>query len=218
MAASYKCVVALRTVRCLVRGSAWHSSCRQWGRIHKLIESNSEASSICWDGDVLRKHHTVEQLRLWRNRKTCTPGAPSSPLPHQTAMGSDHVAVSPWRWGVLAVFCSAAFMQGLVWAMPGPISGVLSELFNCDNACDALLVNWGPIAFLVAVLPSAWLIDHSLRWATISLAILISAGGWVRVASSFVSDSSTIVVLLHIAQAVNAIGEHSHATGLLFRG
>jgi FLVCR family MFS transporter len=109
---------------------------------------------------------------------------------------------------VLGVFCSAAFWQGMVWAIPGPISAVLSEEFNCGNSCDALLVNWGPIAFLVAALPSAWLIDHSLRWATISLAMLVTASGWARVASTFVTDSTTVVVLLHVGQALNALGEH----------
>jgi len=116
------------------------------------------------------------------------------------------IRVTPLRWYVLAVFASCAFMQGLVWAIPGPISQVLMDDFDCDNDCDALLVNWGPIMFIIFTLPYAWFIDRSLRWSTISLALLVALSGWTRVAAIYTTDKSLVVTLLHIAQALNAAG------------
>ncbi|CAE7603587.1 slc49a4 [Symbiodinium sp. KB8] len=118
----------------------------------------------------------------------------------------EQVRVTAWRWYALAVFSFAAFMQGLVWAVPGPISAVLAKELQCDSDCDALLVNWGPIMFIVFTFPQAWLIDHSLRSSTLLLAALVTASGWVRVASAYIDDTSTVTVLLHVAQALNASG------------
>lgn len=123
-----------------------------------------------------------------------------------SASGEEEVRATAWRWYALAVFSFAAFMQGLVWAVPGPISAVLASELQCDSDCDALLVNWGPIMFIIFTFPQAWLIDHSLRSSTLLLAALVTASGWVRVASVYVSDASTVTIMLHVAQALNASG------------
>lgn len=138
-----------------------------------------------------------------RENRSCPGCAPGN---MGVVRGEEGVRVTAWRWYALAVFSFAAFMQGLVWAVPGPISAVLASELQCDSDCDALLVNWGPIMFIVFTFPQAWLIDHSLRSATLLLAALVTASGWVRVASAYANDTSTVTVLLHVAQALNASG------------
>ena len=63
------------------------------------------------------------------------------------------------RWYILFVFSMIAFVQGGIWNTWGPIAAASEEAFGWTDADIALYANWGPIAYLVATFPFAWLID-----------------------------------------------------------
>ena len=63
------------------------------------------------------------------------------------------------RWYMLFVFSMIAFVQGGIWNTWGPIAASSEEAFGWSDADIALFANWGPIAYLIATFPFAWIID-----------------------------------------------------------
>jgi MFS transporter, FLVCR family, disrupted in renal carcinoma protein 2 len=115
------------------------------------------------------------------------------------------------RWWVLGVYAVIAGMQGLNWAIPGPISTSTQKLFGWTSDDTSLLVNWGPIAFIPLSLPFAWLIDANLRWAVIASAACVVVGSWIRVIATWqVKDpseySGSLLVWMNVAQFVSDCG------------
>ena len=75
------------------------------------------------------------------------------------AAASPSIGVSPVRFYCLAVATAIAGFQGAYWNDFGPIAPALKPFYGWDDATIALLSNWGPISYFVAVVPSAWLLD-----------------------------------------------------------
>lgn len=63
------------------------------------------------------------------------------------------------RWYVMLVFCLCATSQGGSWNVYGPISATVEEALGWTDSDIALLTAWGPIAYLVATFPFAWLLE-----------------------------------------------------------
>ena len=63
------------------------------------------------------------------------------------------------RWYILLVFSFSAMIQGGLWNTWGPIAESSEEAFGWTDGDIALFANWGPIAYLIATFPFAWLID-----------------------------------------------------------
>eukprot|EP00048_Salpingoeca_helianthica_P006651 m.101062 g.101062 ORF g.101062 m.101062 type:complete len:462 (-) comp14085_c1_seq1:34-1419(-) len=108
------------------------------------------------------------------------------------------------RWWMCFVLSAIAFVQGWVWNTWSPIAPAIQDEFQWSDGTFALLANWGPICYLVAVAPTSWLLDtRGLR-----LVCLIAAGG-VFLGSGlrcFRADDSTLcLVLTHIGQALNGL-------------
>lgn len=63
------------------------------------------------------------------------------------------IKVYPARWWILFAFSMYAFVQGMLWAIPGPISGAYGDLYKIDATTIQLLINYGPIFYLPLSLP-----------------------------------------------------------------
>lgn len=63
------------------------------------------------------------------------------------------------RWYVMLVFCLCATSQGGSWNVYGPISATTEEALDWTDSDIALLTAWGPIAYLIATFPFAWLLE-----------------------------------------------------------
>lgn len=63
------------------------------------------------------------------------------------------------RWYILVVFSIVASLNNLIWNTWGPIQGTSQVVFYWDSTTITLLADWGPISFVVAVVPMCWLMD-----------------------------------------------------------
>lgn len=72
---------------------------------------------------------------------------------------SQEIKVYKRRWYVLLAFSLVALMQGGLWNTWGPIAASSEEAFGWTDGDIALFANWGPIAYLIATFPSAWIVD-----------------------------------------------------------
>ena len=63
------------------------------------------------------------------------------------------------RWYILIVFSICASLNNLIWNTWGPIQGTSKVVFGWDNTTITLMADWGPISFVVAVVPMCWLMD-----------------------------------------------------------
>lgn len=66
-----------------------------------------------------------------------------------------------------------------------------------DDGTIALLANWGPIMYLVAFLPTAWLLAKSVRKTALIAAALLVAGALARV---FTLHRPEVTYLAHLGQ------------------
>ncbi|VDI11899.1 MFS transporter, FLVCR family, disrupted in renal carcinoma protein 2 [Mytilus galloprovincialis] len=108
-------------------------------------------------------------------------GIPDVTVVNKTKSQTQETKVYKRRWYVLLVFSFVAMMQGGLWNTWGPIAASSEEAFDWTDGDIALYANWGPIAYLVATFPFAWLIDtKGLRSATLIAAIMVATGAGVR--------------------------------------
>lgn len=63
------------------------------------------------------------------------------------------------RWYILLIFSLVASLNNVIWNAWGPIQGTSQVVFGWDNTIITLLADWGPISYVVAVLPMSWLMD-----------------------------------------------------------
>lgn len=107
------------------------------------------------------------------------------------------------RWYMLFVFSMIAFVQGGIWNTWGPIAAASEEAFGWTDADIALFANWGPIAYLVATFPFAWLIDvKGLRPASVLSAFMVAAGAGIR---CITDDQAYIKWTVNIGQLLNGL-------------
>eukprot|EP00660_Eupelagonema_oceanica_P016374 gene16374-19372_t len=64
------------------------------------------------------------------------------------------------RWWILFVVSAICATQGGMWSNFGPISAAVEPLLGWSDGTIALLANWGPICYLLAFLPFAWLLNE----------------------------------------------------------
>jgi MFS family permease len=102
------------------------------------------------------------------------------------------------RWWVLSTFSVVAALQGATWSLPGLLASTEQQLYGIDGDTTQLLLNYGPIFYLIAAIPTAWVIDRlGIRVATLVGAILMVVSNGIRL---FANDATTrSVVLLHLS-------------------
>jgi len=110
------------------------------------------------------------------------------------------------RWYVLFVASLIAFEQGWVWNTYGPIALAVEQtnVFNWDDGVISTMGNWGPIAYLVMFLPTAWMLDNSgLRTSALISSVFITLGCGLRLLWTGPTFKCTLVQ--HIGQALNGL-------------
>ena len=122
-----------------------------------------------------------------------------------TDTNEETVQLSKGRWWVLATFSLFAFTQGMLWAIPGPISGAMTNLYGLDDTTIQLLINYGPIFYIPLSIPLAYWMDKpgGVRQATIWGILTVALGQLCR---NLAYDNSTLsIALVHISYILNAI-------------
>lgn len=121
---------------------------------------------------------------------------------------------TPWwaKWWVLFWFSYLSALQSLLWMTFSSVPDVSREWLQTDNQTLDLWLDWGPVAFCVAVIPATWLLGSSprgLRWSMIVGAFMCTIASVLRclpavLDHSAVSSSNTgILASIHIAQFIN---------------
>lgn len=91
----------------------------------------------------------------------------SEDRPYQS-LGSVHhnkCKVYKRRWYILIVFSIVASLNNLIWNTWGPIQGAAQVVYGWNSTTITLLADWGPISFVVAVVPMCWLMDMKGKWS-----------------------------------------------------
>eukprot|EP00042_Codosiga_hollandica_P026034 m.120030 g.120030 ORF g.120030 m.120030 type:complete len:472 (-) comp52074_c0_seq2:819-2234(-) len=113
------------------------------------------------------------------------------------------LGVYPIRWWLLTLVSCISFAQGCIWNNWGPISNSVQSAFGWSDGVVALMANWGPICYLIAVIPSSWIMDiRGARSACVIAAALVFAGALVR---CFSKSASVATGLIHLGQIFNGL-------------
>lgn len=128
--------------------------------------------------------------------------------PKEVALAGTHptTGTTKLRWLALLTFSLMAIMQGLIWAMPGPLSTSLLDLFGVDDTETQLMLAWGPIAYLIFAAPAAWWLDRrgGLRQTTLACIALIVISCVLRCLARHTMDDGSRY-LLHASFFLNAV-------------
>lgn len=86
----------------------------------------------------------------------------------------------------------------------GPIAPSIQPSYGWSDAEIALLANWGPICYLIAVLPSSWLMDCKGVKLSMQVAMLtITLGSGLRLIPTGTTEGFRLVV--HAGQILNGL-------------
>ena len=110
------------------------------------------------------------------------------------------------RWYVLFVASLVAFEQGFIWNNFGPIALTLKNetVFDWNDATVAWMGNWGPIAYVIAFLPTAWMLDTwFMRPTAVIAAAMIVVGSGVRLINT--GPTTACLYLMHLGQCLNGL-------------
>jgi MFS family permease len=116
---------------------------------------------------------------------------------------STRVVASPQRWWILATYSCMACLQGLTWSVPGALQPTYVRAYGVSADTVQLLLNFGPIAFLLAMAPFIFLIDrYGIRVPTLLGIGLVVASNVLR---CFAHDGSALsLALIYISFLLNA--------------
>jgi len=115
------------------------------------------------------------------------------------------------RWAVLAVYNWIGFSQGMVWVTYSASAPEAKELYGSgamDTATINLLLNWGPITYLLGIWPVMWLLNRGGRCVYECMLIagwLTAAGSVLRCLPALLPGlrSGHPVLWVHIGQILN---------------
>ncbi|CAH3174269.1 unnamed protein product [Porites lobata] len=131
----------------------------------------------------------------------------SEDRPYQS-LGSVHhnkCKVYKRRWYILIVFSIVASLNNLIWNTWGPIQGAAQVVYGWDSTTITLLADWGPISFVVAVVPMCWLMDmKGLRIAVLVAVFCEFVGAGLRCIP--LSDLTLQTWFIHCGQFITGIG------------
>jgi len=118
--------------------------------------------------------------------------------------GKRQPVTTPWRWYVLTTYTFMAAMQGMTWAVPGVVQPTMQAVYGVSADTVQLLLNYGPVFYLLFAVPTAWGIDRfGIRGSTWVGIILVLIANVMRLGAN---DASTLsVVLVHLSFVLNAI-------------
>ena len=109
------------------------------------------------------------------------------------------------RWWLLVLSACIAGGQGGIWMLYGVTAEAIEPFYGWDQQTIALLSLWGPIFFVVAVVPSFWLLDvGGLRLTAIASSFCILLGSVARTVHP--QGDAAGSYLAHIGQILNGLG------------
>jgi len=118
------------------------------------------------------------------------------------------VKVYKRRWYILMLFSMLALYNCTVWNTWGPVADTVQMVYpGWDDSTVSLLANWGPIAFLVFLLPTLYISEVNLRASIVLSSGLVFAGAGVRcifLVYPTVPDS-VFTALCHFGAVLNGI-------------
>ena len=93
--------------------------------------------------------------------------------------------------------------QGWYWNIPGPIFDSYDTLLGIDAPGVQLLINWGPIGYIVAAIPTAYLLDSGdgVKRSVLLSISLVLVGALLRLVAR--TSDTWSVVLIHISYILN---------------
>ncbi|KAK3600741.1 hypothetical protein CHS0354_017030 [Potamilus streckersoni] len=107
------------------------------------------------------------------------------------------------RWYILFVYSLLTFTQDLIWNTFSPISEPSKSVYGWSVADIAFLTNWGPIGYIIAAVPFAWLTEiKGLRPACL-LAMGFTALGTVLRCITYKQPAASW--LIHTGQFLNGL-------------
>ena len=110
-----------------------------------------------------------------------------------------------YRWWLLFFTSLVAGSQGGIWLIYGVIAEAVEPLYpGWDSGTIALLAFWGPVGYMIATWPTAWLLDVcGPREACVAGSTLVFVGSVARAAHC--ATDRTGSVLEHAGQIINAL-------------
>lgn len=110
--------------------------------------------------EPLLRHQSTSINQLMDTNSLSNNG--SSSYSNSVTITSDaHVKTkSYWyRWYILGLFSLVGALENIAWNTWGPIEASARAVYGWDKGTVSLLADWGAITFVLAVFPSAWLLD-----------------------------------------------------------
>eukprot|EP00040_Diaphanoeca_grandis_P013199 m.66797 g.66797 ORF g.66797 m.66797 type:complete len:469 (-) comp23725_c1_seq2:84-1490(-) len=117
---------------------------------------------------------------------------------------------TPVSWGIvfqrhycLFISCCLAAIQGGIWNTWGPIAPAVQEEYGWSGGDIALLANWGPISYLIAFLPSAYVLQYGgLRRTVVFTNFCLVIASGIRCIPVY---GEAWTVLVHMGQFINGL-------------
>jgi len=126
----------------------------------------------------------------------------------ETLIDVPTVKVYRRRWYILFLFSFLAMFQCTVWNTFGPVVNTVEMVYpSWTDSTVSLLTNWGPIAFLVFLVPTLYVAEKSLRASIVLSSGLVFLGAGVRclfLVYPQVSDE-VFLDLCHVGAVLNGI-------------
>lgn len=126
--------------------------------------------------------------------------AVSGVLPEEIDLSQDKLY--PKRYWVLALFALLATQQSAVWFTFASVSNDAKAFYNITSHDIDLLAMWGPIAFIITVPFSSYMLAHSLRNVILASLVLEAVATIIRAQLATGPDS---VIYLHIGAFLNGM-------------
>ena len=71
----------------------------------------------------------------------------------------DDIIVYKRRWYILVVYCFVSILQSVIINTYSPIQDTARAVYHWHDYVIDLLAAWGSIAFCIAMVPFAWIMD-----------------------------------------------------------
>uniref|UniRef100_H2ZFL6 Major facilitator superfamily (MFS) profile domain-containing protein n=1 Tax=Ciona savignyi TaxID=51511 RepID=H2ZFL6_CIOSA len=115
-----------------------------------------------------------------------------------------HVSKTYWyRWYICLIFAFQGLLQGCVWNTWPAIDDSAEAAIGFSKQDIELLVNWGPIAFIIFMPIYMWLLQtKGLRLSVVSGAFLVAIGTGLR---CLPLPNNILKYFIHVGQFLNGI-------------
>lgn len=107
------------------------------------------------------------------------------------------------RYHVLLTYTLMSALQGMIWTLPGALTNTYESVYGLSGDTISLLLNYGPILYLVVLVPVSLHLDrHGIRGQTLLAIALVCVANALRLFANDASPAS--VALLHVSFILNA--------------